>query len=349
MFEDQKEVLRQYAEHGVGVGKVQVSSAVEVDFRQVSGAACRTGKSPLVVRRRPLPAPNKRQLAGCAMPLFARSVPLRRQLAGRDRTPATLYRGQWQYTSTCPSFWTGLASSARHRRTSADVSMRPPGIRNWSILKSRRYAWSVLPPQLQRPTSLPASPGKWRWLSDLMHEAETVVEFTAPEIGETHHGERESGRVCGVSFTTADHHRRAARGVITFLMIVILFMRAHAQPLDTQAVVSIAMAALAFTAIGQTVRARTAGPIQLPEDRQGYLGFFPAAANAAACPIPMKANCCRYFSARPLSGPRSWKAERSAAWWLSCSKDKSTRLCWRSCCMLGILAPFPRATPCRNG
>jgi predicted regulator of amino acid metabolism with ACT domain len=39
MFEDQREVLRRYAEAGIRVNKVQISSALDVDVRTIGVAA----------------------------------------------------------------------------------------------------------------------------------------------------------------------------------------------------------------------------------------------------------------------------------------------------------------------
>ena len=129
MFEPQTaRALRTYREHDIAIGKIQVSSAVEIDFDAMDDDEERDRRARGLsrVRGAPLPAPD--------LDPDRTRTPLRRPdlrgPADRPREPRRRTRcpsAPGGPTSTCRSSWPRATAGERRRRRSNDVS--PPGRR----------------------------------------------------------------------------------------------------------------------------------------------------------------------------------------------------------------------------
>jgi hypothetical protein len=160
MFEDQQEVLKRYADHGIHVGKIQVSSAMRVDFPRLEQA--------------------QRQQAKQALSSFAEDRYLHQTCVRSEDTgevqffedlPQALRAvsagGQWRvhfhvpiYVECCGLL---LTTQADIRQCLQAVGLHPD-LRHFEV---ETYAWSVLPPEMQRTELADGIADEMRWFSDI--------------------------------------------------------------------------------------------------------------------------------------------------------------------------------------
>ena len=146
MFESQADVLRQYQSLGIQVGKIQVSSAVQVDFAQLA-ASDRTAAF--------------EQLAGFNEPRYLHQTCIResnqtihfhQDLSVALETvadPQTL-ESTWSVHFHVPIFLEslGLLSTSQHDILECmEVCKSMPNLEHFEV---ETYAWNVLPPNLQQ-------------------------------------------------------------------------------------------------------------------------------------------------------------------------------------------------------
>ena len=170
MFEDQKEVLTRYAEHGIRVGKVQVSSAVEVDFERGD-----TEQSKLLIQSlasfaedRYLHQTTMRRSPDAPV-LFFDDLPL--ALAAAEKDPLYL-QGKWRVHFHVPIY---LKQFGRIGTTQNDILQclqatdLQPELTHFEV---ETYAWGVLPSELQRSELADGIAQEMSWLAELPGFAE---------------------------------------------------------------------------------------------------------------------------------------------------------------------------------
>ncbi|MHB8862505.1 MAG: metabolite traffic protein EboE [Pirellulaceae bacterium] len=159
MFEDQQEVLARYAAHGIRVGKVQVSSAVSVDFDLLAGSDRQQARETLssFAEDRYLHQTSVRSSSGDVR--FFEDLPL----AWRA-TPAA---GHWRVHFHIPIYLDrfGLISTTRDDigRCLQAVDLHPE-LRHFEV---ETYAWSVLPQALRQPELADGIASELDWFADL--------------------------------------------------------------------------------------------------------------------------------------------------------------------------------------
>jgi hypothetical protein len=148
MFEKQDDVLKTYQSAGIGVGKVQVSSAVRVpwdDIARGDRAAALTQLSGFAEDRY-LHQTVQRDGAA-AEPRFLEDLPLALKTAG---DPQTL-TGEWRVHFHVPIY---LERFGQLSTSQADIGACLAQCRGSTAVKHyevETYAWSVLPSELQQP------------------------------------------------------------------------------------------------------------------------------------------------------------------------------------------------------
>jgi len=164
MFEDQQEVLARYAQHEIQVGKLQVSSAVQVDFDRLDDA--------------------RRHQAAAALASFAedrylhqtcvRSAPNSAPQYFEDLPQAlnsTSPSGQWRVHFHVPIYVEELGLL---RTTQADIRACLQATASHPALKHcevETYAWSVLPADMRRVELADGIARELEWLAALTKAA----------------------------------------------------------------------------------------------------------------------------------------------------------------------------------
>ncbi|HEX7185789.1 MAG TPA: metabolite traffic protein EboE [Thermoanaerobaculia bacterium] len=162
MFEDQAAALATYRTAGVGVGKVQVSSAIRICFEALGEAERRAALD---------------ELRGFKEPTYLHQTVVQQEAGGAtvfyDDLPAALAAhragrpaGEWRVHFHVPLF---LASYGRLGTTQDDIlacldSLEPgQDVRHFEI---ETYAWGVLPPELQGRDLAQGIAREILWLAD---------------------------------------------------------------------------------------------------------------------------------------------------------------------------------------
>ena len=147
MFEDQRRVLEGYAARGIRVGKVQVSSALEVDFDPAGrehGEAVLDALASFAEDRYLHQTAIRR--APDATPLFFDDLPAALAAARQD---GNRLRGTWRVHFHVPVYLDriGLLGTTQPEiRECLQASRAHPDLVHFEV---ETYAWSVLPPPLQ--------------------------------------------------------------------------------------------------------------------------------------------------------------------------------------------------------
>jgi hypothetical protein len=142
MFEPQREVLQKYAGAGITVGKVQISSAVKVDFDALSASDRAAAFSQLAAFREPRYLHQTCVRHGSSAPKFYEDLPLALASASEPR-------GQWCTHFHVPVY---LEQFGKLSATQGDIReclatiLETNQCRHFEV---ETYAWSVLPPELQ--------------------------------------------------------------------------------------------------------------------------------------------------------------------------------------------------------
>lgn len=145
MFEGQAEVLQKYAAAGIQVGKVQVSSAVAVDFDGLSSDDRAAAFSQLAAFREPRYLHQTCVRQSTASPTFYEDLP--QAIAAAGSAPS----GQWRTHFHVPVY---LERFGNLRATQSDILECLDAIRATSActhFEVETYAWGVLPEELQVP------------------------------------------------------------------------------------------------------------------------------------------------------------------------------------------------------
>lgn len=160
MFEEQEAVLRQYHEAGIRVGKVQVSSAVCVDFAQLSAAERGAAIEQLhsFDERRYLHQTMVRQANGAESFYDDLSQPLSDAV-----DPATL-TSEWRIHFHIPVYISrfGQLCASQPAILAAFDALRRyhPEVTDYEV---ETYAWGVLPAELQQPDLATGIAEEMRW------------------------------------------------------------------------------------------------------------------------------------------------------------------------------------------
>jgi hypothetical protein len=158
MFEDQRDVLMRYAEEGIQVGKLQVSSAIGADFegRDSDSRAALQRELASFVEDRYL-----HQTTVCR-PEGERHFYEDLTLALQSEEP----RGHWRVHFHVPIYLAEFGQIATTRedilRCLAVVGHHPE-LRHWEV---ETYAWSVLPAELRQAELAEGIAAEMRWLAN---------------------------------------------------------------------------------------------------------------------------------------------------------------------------------------
>jgi hypothetical protein len=147
MFEPQAEVLRKYAAAGIGVGKVQVSSAVRVDFDRLGSDERRQAFAQLAAFHEPRYLHQTCVRRGENEPQFFEDLPLALGSVGANELPS----GQWRTHFHVPVYlerFGGLEATQDDIRQCLAAIAETSDCRHFEV---ETYAWGVLPRELQVP------------------------------------------------------------------------------------------------------------------------------------------------------------------------------------------------------
>ena len=161
MFEEQADALQRYRSAGIGVGKIQISSAVSLDLDQT------------------VPAERSdalRQLAGFSEPRYLHQTMIRvgdgpaifyedlhQALAGPEAKSA---QGTWRVHFHVPIHverFGRLETTQQAIRECLRIARKDNRTRHFEV---ETYAWGVLPAELQQPDLAVGIPEELRWLRD---------------------------------------------------------------------------------------------------------------------------------------------------------------------------------------
>ncbi len=162
MFEDQADVLHRYHQAGIGVGKVQVSSAVEADLNRLPpeerGAALRQLAE--FNEDRYLHQTSVRA-APSATAAFYEDLPL--ALAAAGKGPAT---GEWRVHFHVPVYLQRFGRLEALQRPILECLRTTRELGNPEVYEVETYAWSVLPEELRQPDLAAGIAHKLTWFQE---------------------------------------------------------------------------------------------------------------------------------------------------------------------------------------
>jgi hypothetical protein len=167
MFEDQADAVERYAAAGIGIGKVQVSSAVVLNLDELAIADRRPALEQLrgFHEDRYLHQTCVRSTAG-AEPSFFEDLPWALQTVEDGRT----LQGQWRVHFHVPIYvercgW--LSTSQSDIAACLHAVRRCPELRHFEI---ETYAWTVLPEALRQATLSEGIAAEIRWFQTLLSD-----------------------------------------------------------------------------------------------------------------------------------------------------------------------------------
>jgi hypothetical protein len=161
MFEDQAEVFRAYSDAGIGVGKVQVSSAVCMPLPRLPASQRRAAVAQLgeFVEERYLHQTVVRE--GSKAPSFFEDLPLALARAGE-------LIGEWRVHFHVPIYlerFGQLETTQFAIRECLSAAAKMSDCRHFEV---ETYAWGVLPTELQQPDLAAGIAHEMRWLANAM-------------------------------------------------------------------------------------------------------------------------------------------------------------------------------------
>jgi hypothetical protein len=166
MFENQGEVLSQYAAAGIKVGKLQVSSAIRLDLDPLDPAERTAALSELALfaEDRYLHQTTIRTTAGGSPQCFEDLTdPLRQALGGARRS-----HGQWRVHFHVPIYLVQFGRLATTRDEIEHCLAAIHGHCELRHLEVETYAWNVLPLELREPELADGIARELQWLADLL-------------------------------------------------------------------------------------------------------------------------------------------------------------------------------------
>ena len=168
MFEDQADVLRRYQQAGIGVGKVQISSAVRCDFDQIAPAERAEAIAQLstFAEDRYLHQTMVRETDGGdaadAEPVFYEDLPL--ALATVD-DPKSL-TSQWRIHFHVPIYLREFGSLGASQQEILECIAACQEHSDVTHFEVETYAWGVLPESLQQPDLATGIAAEMRWFQE---------------------------------------------------------------------------------------------------------------------------------------------------------------------------------------
>lgn len=147
MFEEQAEVLHRFHQAGIGVGKVQVSSAVALPLDRLPPEERGVALSQLAEfnEDRYLHQTNVRS-RGDAAPVFYEDLPRALEAAGPG--PAT---GEWRVHFHVPVYLQQFGRLQALQQPILECLRTTKDLGNPEVFEVETYAWGVLPAELQQP------------------------------------------------------------------------------------------------------------------------------------------------------------------------------------------------------
>ena len=161
MFEPQSRALDRYAQAGIVVGKVQVSSAIEVDFESLNGSMAKDAIKQLTSFAEPRYLHQTNVRIG-DLASFHEDLPLALQSLGTD-DPS----GRWRIHFHVPIYESsfGLISSTQSQIVEC-IDWFESSAASGVHFEVETYAWNVMPESLQ-PERLSAGIAKEiQWFTD---------------------------------------------------------------------------------------------------------------------------------------------------------------------------------------
>lgn len=162
MFEDQADVLRTYCAAGIEVGKVQVSSAIRVDFAALDEMGrldaveqLRTFAEDRYLHQTVVREPGKRTVFHADLPALLRTVVDPRRLTA-----------EWRVHFHVPIYlesFDRLSGSRDEIAACLEACSRHSGVRHFEV---ETYAWSVLPKHLRQETLAAGIAREMTWFLD---------------------------------------------------------------------------------------------------------------------------------------------------------------------------------------
>jgi hypothetical protein len=164
VFEDQSAVLRAYRDAGIGVGKVQVSSAVVLPLDRLPAGEHAAAREQLAgfVEERYLHQTVVR--AGDSAPVFHEDLPL--ALAAAPPGPS-----EWRVHFHVPIYLERFGRLATTQFAVRECLRAAGGLTDCRHFEAETYAWGVLPAELQQPDLAAGIAQEMRWLEQEMSAA----------------------------------------------------------------------------------------------------------------------------------------------------------------------------------
>ena len=159
MFEDQACAIKTYQAAGIEIGKVQVSSAVGVDFDVLSAAERPTA---LDILRTKFVEPrylHQTCVRDCGETILYEDLPL----AIAQAKPS----GQWRTHFHVPIYWEGSGPFQTFRDRIQPCIQAVLAHSNCRHFEVETYAWSVLPPELQHAELAEGIAQEMEWFKNL--------------------------------------------------------------------------------------------------------------------------------------------------------------------------------------
>ena len=163
MFEDQAEAIGRYRAAGIGIGKVQVSSAVVADLDGLAGDERSRALAQLAEfdERRYLHQTCVRPTKD-ATPVFFEDLPLALRSGGQH-----LRQGQWRVHFHVPIYVERFGLLATSSSAISECLQAVQECAELGHLEIETYAWTVLPQALRQPTLADGIAAEIRWFQSL--------------------------------------------------------------------------------------------------------------------------------------------------------------------------------------
>ena len=164
MFEEQEEVLRRYRQAGIGVGKVQVSSAVAVPLDRLPPEERALAMRQLAEfnEDRYLHQTSVR-LAPDQPAVFYEDLPAALESAGQG--PLT---GEWRVHFHVPVYLRRFGLLEASQPAILDCLRTTHELGNPAVFEVETYAWGVLPAELQQPDLAAGIAQELAWFRELL-------------------------------------------------------------------------------------------------------------------------------------------------------------------------------------
>ena len=163
MGESQRDVFATYQAAGIDVGKVQISSAVVIDFDEIADADRESALGQLngFAEDRYMHQTTVQQEQDGPL-VFFEDLPLAIAAVGDERP-----RGKWRVHFHVPIYLSRFGHLGASQAAIVDCVTACRGYSDVNHFEVETYAWNVLPPELQQPDLATGIANEMKWFSDL--------------------------------------------------------------------------------------------------------------------------------------------------------------------------------------